>query len=320
MSKETKVIEDNNEEPEIQLESISNEELLAQATGSEIGDDVQEETTDEHQEDVEEEIVPEVVQKAKKNGHLSQEDYQKKYGSLKGYKSPEEFNKFGEIYPEIKDALKGINKKLEQRDKELEASLKYIERVREREQAAARQELVAALKQAHEMGDVDAVRHLTKEEAKLDYQEAQQAAQAAAQQVNQVVESFQSRNPWYNKDPEMTNRAIQIDNEIRSGKYSHIMPQPQNYEQLGRQIEIIIQQEFGDRVGASSSTRQAPMINNARSSLNKTQSETSSSRTFKSLPEDLKSIYQATKRMLQNNGMEYTEQEFIKKLQKDGEI
>jgi hypothetical protein len=303
------------------------EELSDQESPEEIQDEITDsdvievEAETESRPSLKGEEPQEEVLKAKKNGHLSKEEYIEKYGTDKGYKTPEEFNKFGENYHEIKDAVKGINKKLEERNQELAAALKYIDRVREREQKAAREELLRQLKEAQDIGDVEAVRHLTREEAKLDYQEAQEAARVAAEQVSSVVRSFEERNPWYNKDPEMTNRAVQIDAEIRNGKYAHIMPMPQNYEQLGQQIELIIKQEFGDRVRAQNAPAQQPVINNVRSAMNKSGvGESESTRTFKELNSDLKAIYRATKRMLEANGMTYTEAEYIKKLQKDGEI
>lgn len=287
------------------------------------------ETTETNEESIESEVqeveaIPEEeVKKAKRNGHLSREDYIAKYGSDEGYKSEKEFNKFGEVYPEIRESLKGLYKKLEQRDKELEAVIKYNQSVKEREQKAARQQLVEALKQAQELGDVEAVRQLTKQETQMELQEAQEAAQQVSHEIADVTRRFQERNPWYNTDQEMTSRAMQLDQEIRQGRYAHIMPQPQNYEQLGNQIELLIKHEYGNRVNQATQVqqRQAPAISNTKSAIAKSGVvETDASRRFKTLSEDHKSIYRATKRMLEKLGNTYTEKEFIAKLERDGEI
>lgn len=294
------------------MEEIEQEE-------SQVEDDVEEESIeqeDSHEDQIET-LTPE-VEKARKNGYLSREEYIAKKGTDEGYKSPEEFNRFGEIYPEIRESLKGLSKKLEQRDKELEASLKYIENVREREKRAARLELERQLREADSIGDTEAVRRLTREEAKLDYQDAQEAAQQVGNDIQSAVQKFQDRNPWYTVDQEMTARAMQIDQEIRQGKYEHIFPKPTNYEQLGNQIEIVMKQEFGDRMSMKS-RQSSPTISTAKSAVQKTVVETTN-HSFRNLSDEHKMIFRATKRMLEKSGIDYTEQEFIKKLQKDGEI
>ncbi len=278
------------------------------------------ESEDEGSEDVsnetQDEVDPEVVQKAKKNGHLNREDYIKKYGSDKGYKSPQEFNKFGDIYPEIKDALKTMNQKLAAREKDLEVTTNYIKSVREREREQARRDVLAALKEAEQMGDVQAVRHLTKEEAKLDYMDAQEVAKKATDDIHHAVSSFEQRNAdWYNKDMEMTARATQIDQEIRQGRYAHIMPVPTNYEQLANQIEVIVKNEFANRVQSKQNIRQAPALNQAKSAISKPTGNVEVK--FKGLSNDHKLLFATLNRM---QGCAYTKEEFINKLKKDGEI
>lgn len=263
----------------------------------------------------------EVVQKAKKYGHLSRDEYMAKYGTMDGYKDEETFNKFGDSYSEVKDILKGMNKKIEAREKENEALVHYISNVKERERKAARDELTKALKEAAMMGDVNAVQDLTREQTKLDYQDAQEAASKTVQTIQQFENEFRERNPWYEKDAEMTRRSIEIDEEIRSGKYDYLYPKPQTYVQLSRQIELVMKQEYPDRVNGYSSNRSAPTVSSAQSGVAKnSKSVDDSVSTFRGLDEEHKAIYNATKRMLEKNGIQYSQKDFINKLRKDGEI
>src|SRR5690348_11829111 len=72
----------------------------------------QEEITSETTEDsseVQQEEDPELG-KAKQYGYLTKEQYIAKHGSEEGYKSPQEFNKFGESYEMIKSIKTKLDK------------------------------------------------------------------------------------------------------------------------------------------------------------------------------------------------------------------
>jgi hypothetical protein len=86
----------------------------------------------------------------------------------------------------------------------------------------------------------------------------QQPVQQAAPQINREEVARQTKfmreNPWFNTDPEMTNRAFQIDAHIRNTA-PHIAGTDEYYEY----IDAIMRREFtGDRFGgapAQASTR-----------------------------------------------------------------
>lgn len=306
--------DENKDLENTKVEDVQDEELDTQDVSEEV-DETEDSTEESEQPSFE-------VEKAKSNGYLSKEQYIEKYGSDNGFKSPQEFNKFGELYPEIKDTLKGISKKLETRDREIAALVKYNADVKDRERQNARNELARALQEARQMGDVDAVQEIAREQQKIDYQDAQDVANRAAEDIQQTQRDFLDRNgDWYNKDPEMTQRAVQIDREIRSGAYAHIFPMPQTHAQLARQIEVIVKQEFANKQ-QKTPARQGPVISQSGSAIAKTsKTDSIAGAQFKKLPEDLKHLYSATKRVLEEAGdYKYTEEDFINKLRKDGAI
>lgn len=277
------------------------------------------ESQEDEEEVIEDEFPPEVTQTAKKNGHLSKPEYKKKYGSLDGYKDPEKFNKFGELYPEIKDALKGMSKKLEKSEQELKVTMDYLEQVRQNERLKARQDILNALEEAKVMGDMNAIQHYTKEETKLDFQDAQEASKKAASQIQSAVSDFETRNAdWYNKDQEMTARAAELDVEVRQGKYSHIMSLPTNYEQLFNQVELLVKNEFKDRMQTRSAaaSRSAPALSNSSSSMAKTAGLGSIDAQFNKLSKEHKMLYDIASRCAKG----YTKEDHIKNLKRDGSI
>lgn len=265
--------------------------------------------------------IEEPVKKAKKYGHLSKEEYETKYGTLEGYKTEEQFNKFGESYDEVKDLLKGMKKKIDKQERENESLVKYIENVREREYIRAKQDLDSQLRTAKEHGDLDGVEYLTKEQLKLDFQEAQTRVQQSTNQAQQALHDFNERNAhWYNVDQEMTAYAMNLDNDIRAGRYGQI---PNTYDQLASEIEKQMSYKFPEKMGRTIPTQQrsAPSISAAKSATNKSYNlEDEDIRTFKSLSDDDKNVFVSVQRMMKKQGISYTEKDFIKKLKKDGEI
>jgi hypothetical protein len=265
----------------------------------------------------------EIVEKAKKHGYLTKDQYVAKYGTEDGFKTPEQFNKFGESYDEVKDILKGLKTKLEQREKEQEALVKYIDNVRNREREAAKRELLQAMKQAEDEGDVNAIKDLAKMQAQQELEEKQQQVVSYHQEAQQALSAFQDRNKhWFNQEhPELVQRAHEIEKEILSGAHAmqYGIPVPKTYDQLSRQLEAAMKLEYPDIV-ATPQRKSAPVISPAQSSVNKTAPSTQPNKVFNSLSDDLKQVYQATKRIAERNGYKYTQDDFIRKLKADGEI
>jgi hypothetical protein len=286
-----------------------------------------EQEQDQEQEETKLEVsqppVVDETSRAKKHGYLSEEEYKAKHGSLEGFKSPEQFNKYGEAWNEVSTVIKNMQKQLSERDKAIESLVKYNERVEERAAQRARQELEQQLADAKRVGDVQAVEELTKEKAKLEFHTYQSVAQQAEQERQTVFQSFVERNKhWYGINPEMTNRAAEIDSEEM--RKAHAAGINLNYQQLGNIVEARMRVEYPDVMISRSTGNNAPTISVSQSSVNKsvnTSISDSADKIFNKLTSDQQVIFNIQNRALKRMGQrEYTKKEFIEKLKKQGEI
>lgn len=266
--------------------------------------------------------TPPIVEKAKKHGHLNKEQYIEKYGSADGYKDEEQFNKYGDAWGEVSDVIKGLQKKLEEQSKQTESLVKYNERVEDRAYQRARQQLEAQLQEAKNLGDVASVEHITKEKAKMEFQESQKVYQQHEQQRVAIENEFRTRNKhWFGINMEMTQFAKEKDAEIRAEAQRNNVPL--TYESLARQLEAHLKATFPDQMIVNS--KAAPTISSANSAIAKgsrNQGTESVDKVFNGLDQELKSVYAATKRIYEknSNGKPYTKEYFINRLKKDGEI
>lgn len=302
---------------------------MLEENNEQLNDELQEPAEDQQpieaiQEEAVQEETPE-LQKAKTYGYLTREEYIAKHGTDEGFKSPEQFNKFGESYGEVKDLLKGLKSKLDQRDKELEASLKYIENVRDREREKAKLDLANALQHAKEIGDVDRATELVREQTRQEMLEQQTRGNAIQDEAVKELSAFKERNKhWYNEQhPELVQRAAELDEQIRSGEFAlkHGIPTPTTYGQLARQIELVMKQEYPDLIGIPEARQAAPVISQTSSDVNKSAQAKSATRVFNSLSDDHKALYSGLSRLYEKStGNKLTYERFIQKLKDDGEI
>lgn len=253
----------------------------------------------------------EVVERAKKYGHLSKEEWIAQGRDPDKYKTPEEFDKTGKVI----EQLYTLKKKVDQRDREIQALIDYQDRTKQREYERAKQEIQQRLAASKDDMDMDGVAHYTKELVRLQDNEHSSKAQQAAQMQQDAQNAFIERNQhWFNdRNPDLKARAIEIDNEIKS-----IYPNA-TFEELAQKIETRMQYDYPDRVLGK--TRARPTMAPSNSSINKTAiNKNSSKKVFQSLSQDLKDTYNAHKRIRASLGEELTEAEFIERLKKDGEI
>lgn len=278
------------QEPEIQEEELQEE--------------VHEEEEPEQEED------SEVVEKAKKYGHLSKEEWIKQGRDPAKYKTPQEFNKTGEVIEQVYS----LKKKVDQRDREIQALIDYQERTKQREYERAKQELEAQIAASKNNLDMEGIAHYTKELTRLEDHENISRNHQRQQAQQDAQQRFIERNQnWFNdRNPDLKQRAIQIDNELKD-----IFPYA-TFDELAQKIETRMQYEYPERVmGGTKNVR--PAVSN--SSVNKTAVNTASAaKVFKGLSQDLKDTYSAYKRIKASMGQELTEADFIAKLKKDGEI
>lgn len=254
----------------------------------------------------------EVVERAKKYGHLSKDEWVAKGNSPDDWKSPEEFDKTGKVI----EQLYTLKKKVDQRDREIQALVDYQQRTAQREYERAKQELEHRLALSKDDMDMEKVSHYTKELVRL--QDGEQNSQVQRQQSmqQQAQQAFVERNQhWFNdRNPDLKARAIEIDNELKS-----VYPNA-TYEELAQKIETRMQYDYPERViGGARSSR--PSVSPENSSVNKTAvNKSSSKRIFQGLSQELKDTYSAHKRIRESMGGELTESQFIEKLRKEGEI
>ncbi len=316
----------NNEELDPRIE-MSADNLFGQADHEEEVQDNLEVSSEEQQPEPVEATLPLVAgetEKAKKFGYLTEDEYKAKHGSLDGFKSPEQFNKYGEAWNEVSTVIKDMQKKLSDRDKAIESLVKYNERVEERAAQRARQELEEQLRQAKTSGDVQAVEELTKEKAKLDFHTYQSVAQQAEQERQQVYHTFVERNKhWYGINPEMTNRAAAIETEEMQKAPANGITL--NYQQLAQIVEARLRVEYPDvMIARAPIETRSPSLSVNNSNVNKAANQTTrdmSDKYFTKLNQDQQTIYEIQNRALIRMGKQpYTKKEYIERLKKQGEI
>lgn len=294
----------------LELDDVINEGL----------DEELEEGTEESS-DTETETPPQ-VEKAKKHGYLTEEQYKAKYGSLDGFKSPDKFNKYGEDWGEVSDVIKGLQKQVEESRKQTEALVSYQKRTEDRAYQRARQELETQLQEARDLGDVHGVEQLTREKAKIEFQESHQQHQQSEEERQSVEKNFQESNKhWFGINHEMTQRAIQIDQQIRQeAKENNV---PLTYTSLAKQVTAHLKAEFPEVmiVGNKSGPNISASSSNANKGASGNSVQDSIEKVFNSLDEEQKLVYAAVKRGYEKGtGKQYTKTDFIKQLKKDGEI
>jgi hypothetical protein len=286
---------------------VDNEEALVDNEEAEVDNEESEVDNEESLED------QEVVERAKKYGHLSKEEWVAQGKDPSQWKSPKDFDKTGKVI----EQLYSLKKKVDQRDREIQSLVEYQARTSQREYERAKQDLEQRLTQSKNDFNMEAVSHYTKEITKLESMEQSSKVQHQQQAQKSAQERFIERNAhWFNdRNVDLKNRAIEIDNELKN-----IYPNA-TYDELAQKIEARMQYEHPERVlGKSKGER--PNISSSQSSVNKTSVNKSSiNRTFQGLSQDLKDTYSATKRIVESNGdREYTQSDFIERLKKDGEL
>ncbi len=267
-------------------EVVDNEEELI---------DNQEELVDNLEDD------PETIEQAKKYGHLSKEEWEAQGRDPKRYKTPEEFNKTAQNID-----LHLLKKKVDQRDREIQALVEYQQRTSQREYERAKQDLESRLAAAENDLDVKAVSHYTKEITRL--QDAEQSSQQHIQQSarQSAQEAFLERNEhWFNdRNPDLKARAVEIDNELKE-----IYPNA-SFDDLAQKIEKRMQYDYPERVLGGSKVPRTLV----QSSINK--SGMVKKDVFRSLSQEHKDTYHVYKRI----NPKITEEAFIQRLKADGEL
>jgi hypothetical protein len=293
-------------------EEVKQEEILEPEENLELEPEGEQETPELELEG-EQELEPE-VEKAKKYGHISKEDWVAQGRNPNEWKSPKEFNKTGDVIEQVLS----LKKQIEQRDRELKSVIEYQQRTSQREYERAKKELEAQLTHSKNDMDVEGVAHYTQELVRLEDREQQNHLQLQQQQQQRAIESFTERNQhWFNdRNPDLRDRAVEIDNEIKADINAGRL-RVNSLDEIAQMIEKRMGYEYPDRVLGATRGQRPPSVSPSQSSVNKSAANTNSvSKTFKGLSQGHKDTYNVYKRMNPN----ITEAEFINRLKKDGEI
>ncbi len=285
MEEETEVLEN---------EQVDNEEINV--------DKADEENNSEENESSDNEVV----ERAKKYGHLSKEEWIAAGKDPSAYKTPEEFDKTGKVI----DQLYSLKKKVDQRDREIQSLVEYQQRTAQREYERAKQDLEQRLAHSKDDMDMEGVSHYTKELVRLQDNEQSSKVQHAAQMQQEAQQAFIERNQhWFNdRNPDLKNRAIEIDNELKS-----VYPNA-TYEELAQKIETRMQYEHPERVMGQRNTSPGTSVGSRNSAVNKT--AVVKKHVLRNLSQEHRDTYNVYKRI----NPKITEADFINRLKADGEI
>jgi hypothetical protein len=274
-----------------------------------------EEVSNEEPEELEEESGDaEVVERAKKYGHISKEEWIAQGRDPKQWKSPESFDKTGKIL----EQLYAMKKKVDQRDREIQALVEYQQRTAQREYEKAKEDIRSRLVSSKDDMDMEGVAHYTKELARLEHMEQSNQAAYAQQSQQAALENFIARNQhWYNdRNLDLVERAVEIDNEIRADINAGRV-RVNSLDDVAVMIEKRLGYEYPDRVLGTKRGQIPPSLSPSQSSVNKSAANKSStSKAFKSLSQEHRDTYNVYRRINPN----ITEAEFINRLKQDGEL
>jgi hypothetical protein len=279
--------------------------------------------TNEIEETVQEEVVSEqdvettneapadpLVEKAKSTGHLSLDEWVAQGKDPKLYKTEKEYALTGELID--------LKRKLDKRDDEIAAIIKYNQDRIEEHKQRARYEISQQLAQAEQMGDISAIKNLTLEQAAMEARMVQESYERQAQIVKQIDGDFTERNKhWFNdQHPELIDEAKRLGMEMQE-RYPEL-----SYIERVRRIEDEMRYLYPDVV-RKPTTRPSPTISMSRSSVNQSSTESipSENKLYKTLDQGDRAYLDSLNRMAKKMGYApKTVKEFLEQKRKDGEI
>lgn len=278
------------------------QEEITQEQEMEIVDE-QEESQGEGQHS--DDLDPQEVEEAKAHGYLTKDQYIEKHGSLKGFKDPKAFNQYAKEY----DELSKLRKTIEKRDKELEATLSYINNVKERERAKAKQELSDALRQAKNIGDVESVEKLTEQKYQFDQEEKQTQHDQTKNEMQSAAQYFTERNKhWFNpENAGLQQKAVSIEEQIKQGTYrlpsGKPMGIPLTWHQLMDMVEYAMSEEHPE-ITTMNDIQAKPIFQPSRSAANRGATGSATGKHgLKDLDDQQRLIYEAGQRLAKNSGL-----------------
>ena len=273
---------------------ISDEEVLEQ--------DLETPEIDEDNQDNSEE-----VDKARRHGHLTKEEWVAKGKRPEEWKSPEEFNDFSDWYKDVRKDNAEIKK-------QNELLIKYRKEDTAKAVLQARQEIEARLRQAKDLGNSEDIEKLTEQRVYFDQIQRQEQQQNIAQEVTSADDEFLTNNKhWFNEsNPDLMEAARRADVEIGNA-FPNI-----TYREKLKRIETRIKYEYPE---TAITKVNRPVVSPSRSGLNKSAQESTESYTedkiLSKLDRQEKDDFSITNDMLKRRGIKpYTAKEFLVEMNK----
>lgn len=254
-------------------------------------------------------IEPET--KAKKFGHVSKEEWEKQGRDPAKWKSPEEFNEFGDTYDKLKTHIEAsFKKEISKRDTALDTIVSHIAEVREKEYLRGKQEVELRIKQAKEMGDVDAVEKLTEYKMSNERERTEVKQDTSINEIQAADTAFKENNKhWYNdQHPELVKAAQDAAVEIK-GYYPNA-----SFIDIAKKVEQRMKYDYPDIVAAGSRPK-TPAAQSNRSIINKSSIESSpqnEDRQYRTMTASQRSDFNEVRRMVEQvPGLKYTVKEYL---------
>lgn len=232
----------------------------------------------------------------------------------KGSKTAKEYNLTGDLID--------LKKEIQKKNRDIENILKYHENTVESNKTRFKEQLNYQLNQARSTGDGDQIERLVQQKLEFEQKEKNDSQMKIKQHIDEALDGFVSRNAhWYNPKSDDENakqlvqRSIQLEQEITSGDFAKRtgVPMPADYNDVLKQIEMVMKYEYPDVVGKQQAPRFSLSAN--KSSVNKTMlDESTDDGAYSHLNAAEKGMYNTLKRI---KGSKYTIKEFVKKVKKD---
>jgi hypothetical protein len=205
--------------------------------------------------------TPEVVEapkhsehevKAMEKGWNPDKDAYEAANPGKKWRPAEDYLERGEIF----DTIHTLKRKAEDSEKRFETLQKHYEKVKEHTKAQVEKELRAQLKQASEIGDVDAVNRITDEIVNVKTQSDESTAKPAPIATNRLpddvvhaIHDFENRNShWFTRDPmdyeryAVSSDAFAYEDQIARTRPD--LPIPQRFELVEKYVKAKYPQKF----------------------------------------------------------------------------
>ncbi len=203
--------ESSNEDIQENSEEVSNEDT---ETNEDDSDNL-EYISEDDEDNSEESSVPEDEQKAREKGWRPKDEFE---GEEKDWVDFGEFNRRTELFEKISSQ----NKVIKSLNKKMDALIKHNQGLVDRTRTKTIAELEAKRREAIEYGDTDAfeevekeLEEVKKEESVFDENEEEttdsgevEDKQEIPKDVKNALDDFASKNPWFEKDKEMTDFLV----------------------------------------------------------------------------------------------------------------